>query len=100
MQALASVISVDSQAGRVLLYRNTVGNGFTYYTQTADGFHFGSNLADLVEATGISPRPNEAVLPLFFLYRFVPGRQTLFDGFESHFHCQELLDLFFVEQKD
>lgn len=68
-------------AGRVVLYRNLVGTGFTYYHLCGDGLVFGSNLADLVHATGGSAQPNRDVLPSFFLYRWCPGRDTLFDGF-------------------
>jgi asparagine synthase (glutamine-hydrolysing) len=71
---------LDGPARRVVLYRNLVGTGFTYYRVGSDGFRFGSNLADLVEAAGEPPRPNAPALPAFFLYRFVPGRETLFDG--------------------
>jgi asparagine synthase (glutamine-hydrolysing) len=72
---------LDGQARRVLLYRNLVGSGFTYYHAAADGLLFGSNLAELVEAAHVAPQPNRDALPAFFLYRCVPGRETLFDGF-------------------
>jgi asparagine synthase (glutamine-hydrolysing) len=72
---------LDGPAGRVVLYRNLVGAGSTYYHATPGGLLFGSNLVDLVEAAGNSPVPNRDALPTFFLYRSVPGRDTLFDGF-------------------
>jgi asparagine synthase (glutamine-hydrolysing) len=72
---------LDGQARRVLLYRNLVGSGFTYYHPAADGLLFGSNLGELVDAAHVPPRPNRDALPTFFLYRCVPGRETLFDGF-------------------
>jgi asparagine synthase (glutamine-hydrolysing) len=72
---------LDGQARRVLLYRNLVGSGFTYYHADAGGLLFGSNLADLVDAANISPRANRDAVPSFFLFRWVPGRETLFDGF-------------------
>ena len=34
----------------------------------------------LLDARGEAPRPNEQAVPAFFLYRNVPGRETLFDG--------------------
>jgi asparagine synthase (glutamine-hydrolysing) len=74
---------LDGASRRVLLYRNLVGTGFTYYRAGAGGLRFGSNLADLVDEAGEPPRPNAAALPAFFLYRFVPGRETLFDGWCS-----------------
>jgi asparagine synthase (glutamine-hydrolysing) len=76
-----SVAFVDAAAGRVLLYRNLVGAGFTYYHASGERFLFGSNLADLVDASGVTLRPNTAALPGFFLYRWVSGAQTLFEGF-------------------
>jgi len=76
-----TVALLDGEAGRLLLYRNLVGAGFTYYHESRGGLLFGSNLAALVDATGESPRPNEADLPTFFLNRSVPGRNTLFAGF-------------------
>ena len=76
-----SLALLDGPAGRVVLYRNLVGAGATYYHATPGGLLFGNNLADLVEAAGSAPAPNRDVLPTFFLYRSVPGRETLFDGF-------------------
>src|SRR5262249_50687090 len=49
---------LDGQTGRVLLYRNLVGSGSTYYHHGRNGFLFGSNLADLVDASGGAPLPN------------------------------------------
>jgi asparagine synthase (glutamine-hydrolysing) len=72
---------LDGQARRVLLYRNLVGTGFTYYHAGPDGLLFGSNLAELVDAAAVPPRPNRQALPAFFLFRCVPGRDTLFEGF-------------------
>jgi asparagine synthase (glutamine-hydrolysing) len=72
---------LDGQAGRVVLYRNLVGTGFTYYHASGERFLFGSNLADLVDAVGDRPRPNRAALPTLFLYRSIPGPETLFEGF-------------------
>ncbi len=76
-----TLILLDGPARRVLLYRNLVGAGFTYYRVSAAGFWFGSNLAELVRTTAETAQPNAAALPSFFLYRFVPGRETLFDGY-------------------
>jgi asparagine synthase (glutamine-hydrolysing) len=72
---------LDGRAERLLLYRNLIGNGFTYYRETAGGLLFASNLAELVAASGSQAQANRAALPAFFLYRFVPGRETLFDGY-------------------
>src|SRR5262249_52326806 len=72
---------LDSQAARVLLYRNLVGSGFTYYHSGPDGLMFGGNLTELVSLAATSPEPNKDVLPGFFLFRCVPGRETLFSDF-------------------
>jgi asparagine synthase (glutamine-hydrolysing) len=72
---------LDGQARRVVLYRNLIGAGFTYYHPTPSGLLFGGNLAELVDASSVTPRPNREVLPTFFLYRCVPGSDTLFAGF-------------------
>lgn len=72
---------LDGQARRVLLYRNLVGSGFTYYQADDGGLLFGSNLAELVDAAPVAPQANRDVIPSFFLFRWVPGRETLFDDF-------------------
>jgi asparagine synthase (glutamine-hydrolysing) len=76
-----SLALLDAAAGRVLLYRNLIGAGFTYYHADTGGLRFGSNLAALLDAVGGTPRRNCSVLPSFFLYRWVPGRETLFADF-------------------
>ena len=68
-----TIALLDGEAGRLLLYRNIVGTGFTYYAQTPEGMLFGSNLADLVRSLPRNPGPNTEVLPAYFLYRCVPG---------------------------
>jgi asparagine synthase (glutamine-hydrolysing) len=75
-----SVALLDSQAERVILYRNLVGTGCTYYHPTPDGLLFGGNLAELTELANTA-RPNPDVLPALFLFRCVPGRDTLFSDF-------------------
>jgi asparagine synthase (glutamine-hydrolysing) len=72
---------LDSQAERVVLYRNLIGSGFTYYQAGPDGLLFGGNLAELVALAGQAPAVNHAALPQLFLFRCVPGRETLFAGF-------------------
>jgi asparagine synthase (glutamine-hydrolysing) len=74
-----TVALLDSQAERVVLYRNLVGAGSTYYHAGPDGLLFAGNLAELVDLLPVR-RPNRAALPAFFLFRCVPGRETLFDG--------------------
>ena len=63
-----TVALMDGQARRVLLYRNLVGAGFTYYHSGPNGFLFGGNLAHLVEASkraaAAEPRRPAALLSL------------------------------------
>jgi asparagine synthase (glutamine-hydrolysing) len=73
-----TVALLDGQVGRIVLYRSLIGAGFTYYHPTPNGLLFGGNLAELVRASATMPRANHAVLPAFFLYRCVPGHETLF----------------------
>jgi len=73
-----TVALLDSQAERVMLYRNLVGSGSTYYRAGPDGLLFGGNLAELVALLPDGAETNEAALVPFFLFRCVPGRQTLF----------------------
>src|SRR5262245_40277834 len=69
---------LDSQAERVILYRNLIGTGMTYYHPSRDGLLFGGNLTELLALADGEPSANREVLPAFFLYRCVPGRETLF----------------------
>jgi asparagine synthase (glutamine-hydrolysing) len=82
---------LDGQAGRVVLYRNLIGTGFTYYHVAPGGLMFGGNLAELVAASGVTPRPNPDILPSFFLYRCVPGSDTLFAGFQRLLPGEEVV---------
>ena len=78
-----TVTVLDRSRGRLQLYHNLVGNGFTYYAEYRGGLVFGSNLAELVErlsSLGWERVPNRDVLPVLFLYRCIPGRESLFKG--------------------
>lgn len=75
-----TVLLASTDNPRLLIFRNLVGNTFTYYQQTDQGLRYGSNLADLAKSNSRKPQLNEQVLPLYFVYRFTPGQETLFDG--------------------
>ena len=62
-RAASRSLCSTARRGRVLLYRNLVGAGFTYYHAGLDGLLFGGNLADLVERRQAPPRPNREALP-------------------------------------
>jgi asparagine synthase (glutamine-hydrolysing) len=74
-----TIAILDAIKTKILLYRNLVGYGFTYYRTSNDGFLFGSNLADLIRCLDKTPHTNPSALPTYFLYRFVPGAHTLFE---------------------
>ena len=76
---------------RLLIFRNLVGNTFTYYQPTDQGLRFGSNLAELVTSDSGKPGLNEQVLPLYFIYRFTPGQETLFHGIKRLSPGEQLL---------
>ncbi len=76
-----TVALLDGLAGKLLLYRNLVGDSHTYYHEARGGLLFASNLADLLPLDGEPLRPNEDELPTYFLNRNVPGRNTLFAGY-------------------
>jgi asparagine synthase (glutamine-hydrolysing) len=72
---------LDSQAERLILYRNLIGSGSTWYHPSPDGLMFGGNLTELVDLAATAPKANQQALPAFFLFRCVPGRETLFGDF-------------------
>ncbi len=76
---------------RLTIFRNLVGNTFTYYQPTDQGLRFGSNLAELVTSDSRKPGLNEQVLPLYFIYRFTPGQETLFHGIKRLNPGEQLL---------
>jgi asparagine synthase (glutamine-hydrolysing) len=79
LEGTFTVALLDGREGRVVLYRHLGGTGFVYYCTTPSGLLFANNLADLVDTREESPAPNANALPAYFLYRWVPGRETLFD---------------------
>src|SRR5438067_4373068 len=76
-----TIALLDGPAGKLLLYRNLIGDSHTYYREEPRGVLIGSNLAQVIECCEETPRPNQDDLPAFFLNRMVPGRNTLFAGF-------------------
>lgn len=74
-----SVVLVDTGIGKVLMYRNIVGTASIYYAASQEELYWGSNLANLQDAMPIDSKPNEAVLPGFFIGRCVTGKRTLFE---------------------
>ena len=81
---------LDSRAERVILSRNLIGAGSTYYRSTADGLLFAANLGELLPLCG-ERRAAEDVLPDYFLFRCVPGRRTLFQGIDRLLPGEEVV---------
>lgn len=75
-----TIAVLDPERQQIDLYRNLVGAGFTYYTQLPDGFLFGSNLSQIASLLRGELKENSARLPDLFLFRYVPGNETLFQG--------------------
>ena len=72
-----TIFFVDGQTGKVVLYRNLVGNALTYYTLTDEGFFWGTNFAQLVETSRQTKTIDESGLPILFLGRYPTGSRTL-----------------------
>ncbi|MCI0458264.1 MAG: asparagine synthase-related protein [Gemmataceae bacterium] len=82
LEGAFTLLVLDGMRDRLLLYRNLAGAGSTYYTETAGGLIFASSLPRLLDALPAAPRANPDVLPAYFLFRYVPGRETLFRGIQ------------------
>lgn len=74
-----TLVLMDVKRSIVLLYRNLVGCESCYYSRFASGIALASNLADVIDCVG-GCVVNDALLPIHFLYRCVPGRDTLVRG--------------------
>jgi len=80
LEGCYTAVILDKLRGRVQAYRNLCSNHTLYYTEWNGCLWFGSNAAVVVRACPRPPVPNQSVLPAFFLFRSVPGRETLFRG--------------------
>ena len=75
-----SVILFDSQKSYLAVYRSLIGHTSIYFHARPNGMLVGTNLGDLIDALPVKPKLNEIALPVYFLFRQVPGNLTLFDG--------------------
>ncbi len=75
-----SVILFDSQNSTLPVYRSLIGHTSIYFHARPNGMLVGTNLGDLINALPVKPKLNEIALPIYFLFRQVPGNLTLFDG--------------------
>ena len=77
-----SVMLFDPQKSSIAVYRSLVGHTAIYFQRRKEGLIFGTNLAELVKALPEKPGVNERAVPIYFLFRQVPGDLTLFDGIQ------------------
>lgn len=80
MEGSFTLTLLDARCGSILIYRNLGDCNFTYYTQVASGLYFSSSLPDLLQLIGDTPQPHLNVIPQYFLFRTVPGSDTLLTG--------------------
>lgn len=80
LEGCYTLLILDKLRGRVQIYRNLCSNHSVYYTEWNGCLWFASNAAMLVRACPMPTACNQPMLPAFFLFRSVPGRETLFQG--------------------
>ncbi|WP_197529072.1 asparagine synthase-related protein [Aeoliella mucimassa] len=68
----------DARQHRILIYRNLAGAINLFFASTNNGLLYSTNLARLLKLFPRVGDLNESLLPVFFLYRCIPGRETLF----------------------
>jgi asparagine synthase (glutamine-hydrolysing) len=71
---------LDARTGTITVYRNLIGVGNVFYHAQGNEVHLSSNLATLTDCCELRVVPNQSVLPTYFLFRYVPGRDTLCSG--------------------
>lgn len=71
---------LDPVRRRLVLFRDRFGIKPLYYAEAGDGFAFCSEIKPLFHALDLAPGLNTQRLSAYFVYRYVPGEQTLFRG--------------------
>ena len=77
MEGSFTVAVIEHETGRIDAFRNLAGCGNTFYSADAGEEILATNLADLLELRSETPALDRDVLPIYFLFRYVPGRKTL-----------------------
>lgn len=70
----------DRSRRRLLLARDRMGIKPLYYTFTADGIAFGSEIKALLRHPGVTARLDPEALGLYLSLKYVPAPHTFFDG--------------------
>lgn len=71
---------LDPRRKRLVLFRDRFGIKPLYYAHNGGNFFFASEIKPLLRGSGIVPELNLEALPIYFSYRYVPGRNTMFRG--------------------
>lgn len=74
-----AIAILDQRRGKLLLIRDRVGVKPVYFAQRGDRFLFGSEIKSLI-AGGLQPRLDAAGLQRFFVFKYTPAADTLFEG--------------------
>jgi len=73
----------DANDRRLLLARDRLGKKPLFFTETAGGFRFASEVKALIRHPDVSAEVDPARIPAFLTYRYVPGDETLFARIRS-----------------
>lgn len=73
----------DTKRQRLTLARDRVGKKPLYYYHSADTFVFGSEIKALLQHPAVSAQPNEALLPLYLQFGYLPEPYTFFSGIKK-----------------
>ncbi|MFO8183611.1 MAG: asparagine synthase (glutamine-hydrolyzing) [Candidatus Aegiribacteria sp.] len=71
---------LDPRRKRLVLFRDRFGIKPLYYAHNGGSFFFASEITPLLRGSGMVPELNREALPVYFSYRYVPGRNTMFHG--------------------
>ncbi len=82
LDGMFAIAVFDRRARRLILARDRAGMKPLYYTRTADGFLFGSEIKALI-AGGYEPEPDPLMVDAYFSFVYTPGRPTCFRGVEK-----------------
>lgn len=70
----------DEKNQRVMLFRDRVGKKLLYYTRTASGFLFASEIKSLLQCNSVKREVNLKSLSHYLTFNYVPGPETMFSG--------------------
>jgi len=73
----------DQRRGHLFMARDRVGKKPLFYCQTPTMFAFASEIKALFQHPDVTPEVNEAMLPAFFLYGYVPTPHTVYRGIQK-----------------